>query len=29
MPRCKVEKPALKEVSAKHFSACHLNDGTA
>ncbi|GAC1324002.1 MAG: ATP-binding cassette domain-containing protein [Collimonas sp.] len=29
MPRCKVEKPELKEVSAKHFSACHLNDGTA
>ncbi|AEK63820.1 ABC transporter ATP-binding protein [Collimonas fungivorans] len=29
MPRCKVEKPALKEVSAKHFSACHLNDGLA
>jgi len=29
MPRCKVEKPALKEVGAKHFSACHLNDGLA
>lgn len=29
MPRCKVEKPELKEVSANHFSACHLNDGTA
>jgi peptide/nickel transport system ATP-binding protein len=26
MPRCKVEKPALKEVAAQHTSACHLND---
>ena len=26
MARCSVEKPALKEVSPKHFSACHLND---
>jgi peptide/nickel transport system ATP-binding protein len=23
--RCKVEKPELKEISPKHFSACHLN----
>ena len=23
--RCKVEKPALKEVAPLHFSACHLN----
>ncbi|WP_211461452.1 ABC transporter ATP-binding protein [Collimonas silvisoli] len=29
MPRCKVEKPELKEVSANHFSACHLNDRAA
>ncbi|AIY43706.1 Oligopeptide transport ATP-binding protein OppF [Collimonas arenae] len=27
MPRCKVEKPELKEISNNHFSACHLNDG--
>ena len=26
MARCKVEKPALKEVAPLHFSACHLND---
>ncbi|MDB5778270.1 MAG: Oligopeptide/dipeptide transporter, ATP-binding protein-like protein [Polaromonas sp.] len=26
MPRCSAEKPALKEVSPAHFSACHLND---
>ena len=26
MPRCKVERPALKEVAAGHISACHLND---
>ena len=26
MPRCSVEKPALKEVAPAHFSACHLND---
>jgi len=25
--RCKVERPAIKEVAAGHFSACHLNDG--
>jgi peptide/nickel transport system ATP-binding protein len=25
MPRCTIEKPELKEVSALHFSACHLN----
>jgi len=27
MARCKEEKPALKEISSNHFSACHLNDG--
>ncbi|MEO6919160.1 MAG: ABC transporter ATP-binding protein [Collimonas sp.] len=27
MPRCKVEKPELKEISSNHFSACHLNHG--
>ena len=26
MPRCKVERPARKEVAAGHISACHLND---
>ena len=26
MPRCSVEKPALKEITPAHFSACHLND---
>jgi peptide/nickel transport system ATP-binding protein len=26
MPRCKVERPALKEVASGHISACHLND---
>lgn len=25
MARCKVEKPALKEIAPLHFSACHLN----
>jgi peptide/nickel transport system ATP-binding protein len=24
--RCKVERPALKQVAPGHFSACHLND---
>ena len=26
MPRCKVERPALREVAPGHISACHLND---
>ncbi|AMP01856.1 oligopeptide/dipeptide ABC transporter, ATP-binding, C-terminal domain protein [Collimonas arenae] len=26
MGRCKTDKPELKEISPKHFSACHLND---
>ena len=26
MARCKVERPALREVAPQHFSACHLND---
>ena len=25
--RCTVERPAIEEVAAGHFSACHLNDG--
>jgi oligopeptide/dipeptide ABC transporter ATP-binding protein len=25
-PRCKSEKPALREIAPAHFSACHLND---
>jgi peptide/nickel transport system ATP-binding protein len=27
MARCSAEKPLLKEVAPRHFSACHLNDG--
>ncbi len=27
MPRCKVEKPVLREVAPGQRSACHLNDG--
>ena len=26
LPRCRVERPALKEVAPGHRSACHLND---
>ena len=26
MPRCRIERPALKEVAPGHRSACHLND---
>jgi peptide/nickel transport system ATP-binding protein len=26
LPRCKIERPALKEVAPGHVSACHLND---
>ncbi len=26
-PRCKAERPALKEIAPGHVSACHLNDG--
>jgi peptide/nickel transport system ATP-binding protein len=26
MPRCKAERPALKEIAPGHISACHLND---
>lgn len=29
MPRCKVERPLLKQVDVDHFSACHLNDDDA
>jgi peptide/nickel transport system ATP-binding protein len=25
-PRCKAEKPVLREIAPGHFSACHLND---
>ena len=28
MPRCRSERPALKEIAPGHFSACHLNDGS-
>jgi len=27
MDRCKVERPALREIAPGHRSACHLNDG--
>lgn len=27
MPRCKAERPALREIAPGHRSACHLNDG--
>lgn len=26
MPRCKIERPALKQLTSNHSSACHLND---
>ena len=26
LPRCKVERPALREIAPGHVSACHLND---
>ncbi len=26
-PRCRTERPALKEIAPHHVSACHLNDG--
>ncbi len=26
MPRCRSERPALREIAPGHFSACHLND---
>ncbi|MBR0645790.1 ABC transporter ATP-binding protein [Plastoroseomonas hellenica] len=28
MPRCKVERPALREIAPGHISACHLNDAS-
>ncbi|MGE0357121.1 MAG: ABC transporter ATP-binding protein [Burkholderiales bacterium] len=28
MPRCTAEAPRLREISASHASACHLNDAT-
>jgi peptide/nickel transport system ATP-binding protein len=27
MPRCKAERPLLREIAPGQFSACHLNDG--
>ena len=27
MPRCKTERPLLREIAPGQFSACHLNDG--
>jgi oligopeptide/dipeptide ABC transporter ATP-binding protein len=27
IPRCKTERPALREIAPGHLSACHLNDG--
>ena len=29
MPRCRIEKPVLREIAPLHFSACHLNDGAS
>ncbi len=29
MPRCKAERPVLREIAPGHRSACHLNDGGA
>jgi len=29
MPRCREQAPALKEISAGHWSACHLNEASA
>jgi peptide/nickel transport system ATP-binding protein len=26
MPRCRTERPALKQIAPRRFSACHLND---
>ena len=28
MARCRAERPALREVAPRHWSACHLNDAT-
>ena len=25
-PRCRIERPALREIAPQHFAACHLND---
>jgi peptide/nickel transport system ATP-binding protein len=29
MPRCKIERPRLREIAPQRFSACHLNDAPA
>jgi len=29
MPRCKIERPVLREIAPGRFSACHLNDAPA
>jgi peptide/nickel transport system ATP-binding protein len=29
MPRCKIERPLLREIAPGRFSACHLNDAPA
>jgi len=29
MPRCKIERPSLREIAPGRFSACHLNDAPA
>jgi peptide/nickel transport system ATP-binding protein len=28
MPRCRIERPALREIAPGHIAACHLNDRT-
>jgi len=29
LPRCRIERPTLREIAPQHFAACHLNDGTS
>jgi peptide/nickel transport system ATP-binding protein len=29
MPRCKIERPLLREIAPGRLSACHLNDAPA
>jgi peptide/nickel transport system ATP-binding protein len=29
MPKCRIERPALREIAPGHLSACHLNDRAA
>ena len=29
MERCRLERPALRQIAPRHYSACHLNDASA